>query len=156
MKNSSIGSSLFERADRNSAIVQFLTAGPLDCLCSAATVQQTSLAASVQPAGSHVVEGSWGCMCVCGVQSSTAEAPAAADLSHWRVVKRSADEERVIVLTVASERGETGTPVSTLVSGSSSSSSRRRWERERVMEGRRGESGWLGVETSAGLLRCDE
>lgn len=67
------------------------------------------------------------------------------------------EEERAIVLTDVSECvSETGTPVSTLVSGSSSSSSRRRWERERVMEGRRGESGLLVVESGAGLLRRDE
>lgn len=66
------------------------------------------------------------------------------------------EEERAIVLTDVSECvSETGTPVSTLVSGSSSSS-RRRWERERVMEGRRGESGLLVVESGAGLLRRDE
>lgn len=71
------------------------------------------------------------------------------------VIKKSMEEERAAVLTV-SEYGETGTPVSTLVSASSSSSSRRRWEREGAMEGRRGESGWLEVEGGAGLLRWDE
>lgn len=103
-------------------------------------------------------------MCVCGRHSisslarpSTAEAPTAAGLSELRLIKRSVEEERAIVLTdVSGCVSEMGTPVSTLVSGSSSSSSRRRWERERVMEGRRGESGLLAVERVAGLLRWDE
>lgn len=72
-------------------------------------------------------------------------------------MQSSMEEERAIVLADVPEFvRETGTPVSTLVSGSSSSSSRRRWERERVMEGRRGESGLLAVEKGAGLLRRDE
>lgn len=150
MKNSSTGSSSFVRADSSSAIVLFSTMGPLERLCPApmALLPQPSLAPSVQPAEPQVLKGPLGFVCVCGRHSlnslarlSTAEAPTAAGLSEWKVIKRSMEEERVIVLTDGSERGETGTPVSTLVSGSSSSSSRRRWERERVIEGRRGESG---------------
>ena len=51
------------------------------------------------------------------------------------------EEERLTGPPPASggRSGETAAPVSTLVSGSSASS--RRWEREREMEGRRGESG---------------
>ena len=150
MKNSSTGSWLFVRADSSSAVVLFSTTDPLEGLCPTATVllPQPSSAPSLKPAEAHVLEGTRGCLCICGrhslnslARSSTAEAPTAAGLSEWKVLKRSMEEERVIVLTAVSERSETGTPVSTLVSGSSSSSSKRRWERERVMEGRRGESG---------------
>lgn len=151
MKNSSTGSSLFVRADSGSAVVLFSKNGPLEGLCPADMVlvlQPSPLGASVKPPEPHVPEGPCRCMCVRGRHSlnslarpSTAEAPTAGGLSEWRDIKRSMEEERVIVLTAVSERGETATPVSTLVSGSSSSSSRRRWERERVTDGRRGESG---------------
>lgn len=155
MKNSSSGSSqFFTRA--SSAVVLFSTRGLLEGLCLV-------LPASVPPPEPHVPDDPLRCMCVPCKQSlgslassSTAEAPTVVGLSDWRVTKRSREEERVIALTAGSGRGETAAPVSTLVSGSSSSSSRRRWEREWVIEGRSGESGWLEVETGAGLLRWDE
>ena len=147
MKNSSTGSSLFVRADNGSAVVLFSAKSLFEGLCLAVVVL-LSKAASAQPPKAHVVpEGLCLGMCARGrhsinslASSSTDEAPTAAGLSDWRVIKRSMEEERVNVLTAVSAQGEIATPVSTLVSESSSSCSRRRWERERVMEGREGES----------------
>lgn len=139
MKNSSSGSSPFVRP--GSAAVLLSTSGLLEGL-------GTVLPASVPPSQPHVPDGPCRFVCVPGKQSlnslarsSTADAPTAAGLSDWKVTIKSTEEERAITLTAVSERGETGAPVSTLVSGSSSSSSRRRWESEWAMEGRRGESG---------------
>lgn len=159
MKNSSTCSSLFLCDD--SGLVHF--SAVVLSFCTTVLLPQPFMASFIQPAEPHVLEGPWGHLFVRGRHSlsslarpSAPEAPTAAGLSEWRVIQRSMEEERVIALTAVSERGETGTPVSTLVSGSSSSSSRRRCERERVMEGRRGESGWLEVKGRAGLLRWDE
>lgn len=154
MKNSSSASSPFVRA--GSAAVLFSASGLLEGLGPV-------LPASVPPSEPHVSDDTRRFVCVPGKQSlnslassSTAEAPTAAGLSDCKVTEKSNEAERAITLTAVSERGGTGAPVSTLVSGSSSSSSRRRWEREWAMEGRRGESGWVEVESGAGLLRWDE
>lgn len=91
---------------------------------------------------------------------SRAEAPTAAGLSERSVTETPVSLELVAMVKSVSERGVvvTGTPVSTLVSGSSSSSSSR-WEMDR--EGRAGEAehergedswGWL-TDSVAGLLR---
>lgn len=80
--------------------------------------------------------------------SSLATPPTAAGLCG--VTRGSAEEERAVALSAA---WPTGWPVSTFVSSScsscSSSSSSRRWDKERLMGGRRGDRG-------AGLLRSDE
>lgn len=131
-------------ADNGSAEVLFSTKSLLEGL-RAFTLVLLSGAASIQPP-----EGLRGGKCVRGRHSvnslaisSRDEASTDAGLSEWRDIRRSTEEERVSVLTAVSEQGETAAPVSTLVSGSSSSSSKRRWEKECVMEERRGESGWL-------------
>lgn len=162
MKNSSTGSSLLARVDRSSEIILFSTAGSLQGLCPATTVLLSQPFLAAQPAGTHFPEEPCRWKCVCGKHSisslaraSADDAPTAAGLSELRGSRRSVEADRQIVLTdVAEDVSEMGTPVSTLVS--SSSSSRRRWERDRAMEGCRGESWLLVVEDGAGLLRCEE
>lgn len=123
MKNSSSGSSLFVLG--NSCLVQGsgqVLLIPLEGLCPASPVllSQPSLGeckphipACVHVRGRHVSSF-----------ARTAEAPTAAGLSELRLIKRSTEEERVIVLATMSEHGEMRTPVSTLVSSSSSSRTR--------------------------------
>lgn len=149
MKNSSAGSSPCVPAESSSVL--FSTEINPEQFGSV-TVLLFSKSRSVEPPEPHAPHG----VRLCGRRSVRSWTTAAAGLSGRTVIRRSVEEERGTPMTAESEQGETATPVSTLVSDSSSSSSSGRWGREQVMEAPRVESGWLKVESWAGLLHWEE
>lgn len=144
MKNSSTDSYLYIRADRSSAIVLLSVPCP-----------GTSVGLSLPLVFAHFLAEPCSSIWICGKHSiSTLDrppvtgGPTALGLSELGANKSSVEAERAKLWT------EAGTPVSTLVS--SSASSRRRWESDLVMEGRKRELVLVDVVNGEGLLFWEE